>query len=58
MRMKKMDISRSLRDELGCVEANEGAVTVRRRLPDFGEVDALEVALTTGCRSVNAKWVC
>lgn len=53
-----MYISRSLRNEPGCVEANEGAVMVRGSDPDFGDADALNMTLTTGGRSANAKGVC
>lgn len=53
-----MYIPRSLRDGLGCVEANEGAVMVRGCNPDFRDADALKLPLTTRYRSVNAKEVC
>lgn len=57
-RWDKMYIARSLRDEPGCVEAKEGAVMVRVCDPTFGDADALELTLTTGYRSVNAKEMC
>lgn len=58
MPMGKKYISRSLRDGLGYVEANEGAAMVRRWRPVFGDAGALKMTLTMSGRSENADGEC